>query len=74
MKIYKADLLIDTGCDWKNGVCVLYAENETEAKEKTGKYINRNLHGECFADVKNVTENKENDMGIIYQNCFKTND
>lgn len=72
MRIYKANLIIDTGYDWYNKVCVLYADNEEDAKTKTDKYFNSRLRGEKFANVENVVEIKENDLGIIYQDYFKT--
>lgn len=74
MGIYKVNLKIDTGYDWHHRVCVLYADNEEDAKTKADKYFNSRLHGENFAYVENVVKIKENDLGlgIIYQDYFKT--
>lgn len=72
MKIYKVNLKINTGYDWYHRVCVLYADNEENAKTKADKYFNSRLRGETFADVENVVKIKENDLGIIYQDYFKT--
>lgn len=70
MKIYKVNLKIDTGYDWYHRVCVLYADNEEDAKTKADKYFNSRLRGETFAEVENVVKIKENE-DIIYQDYFK---
>lgn len=72
MKIFKVDLKIDTGYDWYHRVCILYADSAEDAKTKADKYINSRLHGETYADVENVAEIEKNDLGIIYQDYFKT--
>lgn len=71
MEVYKVQLIIDTGYEIFCKICILYAQNKEDAKEKAYKYINNHLHGETFADVKNVTEIHINENGVIYQNCFR---
>ena len=56
VKVYKVELIIDTGYEIFCKICILYAQDKENAKEKAYKYINSHLHGETFADVKNVTE------------------
>lgn len=70
MKIYKVKLDIDTGYTWYEKVCILYAANECDAKDRASNYINNHLHGETFADVKSVTEIVVED-NVIYQDCCK---
>lgn len=59
MEIYKVNLKIDTGYDWHHGVCVLYADNEEDAKTKADKYFNSRLHGENFAYVEMLMYEEE---------------
>ena len=41
-------------------------------KPRLRNILNSRLRGETFADVENVEKIKENDLGIIYQDYFKT--
>ena len=70
MKIYKVELEIDTGYEFLDRVCVLFAENAEDAQKKADRYYNSRLQGEKFANVKSVTE-VTNENGIIYQDYFK---
>lgn len=57
MKVYKVELIIDTGYEIFCKICILYAQDKEDAKEKAYKYINSHLHGETFADVKKCNRN-----------------
>ena len=69
LKIYKVILNIDTGSDWYDKVCILYANDENEARKNASQYVNRHLHGDMCANVKSVVELNTED-NIIYQDCF----
>ena len=71
MKIYKVALQIDTGYEWLNRTCVLYANSKDDAVVKANEYINNRLLGDSYATVKNVEEVNINQYGIIYQDCFR---
>lgn len=71
MKIYKVALRIDTGYEWLNRTCILYANGKEDATLKANTYINSLLHGDSYAAVKNVEEVNVNQCGIIYQDCFR---
>lgn len=72
MKIYKVALRIDTGYEWLNRTCILYANSKDDAALKVNIYINSLLPGDSYATVKNVEEVNINQYGIIYQDYFKT--
>ena len=70
MKIYEVTLIIDTGYEWLDRTCILYANNKQDAEEKTFKYMNRRLKRDHHAEVKYVEEVTPNRNGIIYQDHF----
>ena len=70
MKMYKVKVEIDTGYEYVEQNCVLFAENEEYAEKNASIYFNGRLSGEKFANVKNVTEITTVN-GIIYQDYFE---
>lgn len=70
MKMYKVALQIDTGYEWLNRTCILYANSKENAALKANTYINSCLLGDSYATVKNVEEVNIK-YGIVYQDCFQ---
>lgn len=70
MKLYKVNLSVDRGCRYDDAICILYAVDDIDAKEKASDYVNKHLHGEDWATVVNVKQLFIKEDIIVYQNCF----
>ncbi len=69
MKLYKVNILIDTGYTHLHKTCILWANDENDAKEKAENYVFARVHHSLCAE--NVTELTPNADGIIYDDLYE---